>query len=534
MNRPSPDATETEHRDVVAALRHLSNSVEVPPGLLDRVKEQESYLRYVWQEDDTTSAFEHFLEWLRLAWTTPAMVKVAALSVIMTGVVVGMVLGALLYSSWHSPGRSEPREQFAQGLEAPLGPPIAASRSHGLTPEVLSSHSEEEVRLYREWQQVQKSSQPALLAKFAALYPDGPYTPAVQRRLERLQQGPCLSVRTESPRVMPLSLLNSMESRDDLYWFYVHIGNQCVNPLHLSIRVDVRKGPARLPHDQRDVQFTVLPGESRSERIEPLLDWTSSDADTTLELVWEIRNMTDGALEHTETARIRLRPKTWFAWELSSPSGDPVSREFLLAALAAWVRNPLPSAAHDCHQVVGEAKPGAERLKVATAWLQHCYNRLFHQAPAVRLIPEAGRFPPAAGQVIRSPAQILTERNATPLEAVLLLSSLAQEMAQPLGIRLALFVLPRATEPEPHQTAILAWRMIGSTHWQALDLQRATTLSFTENARLTFETVAAWMRQQPDAMHALDKFGVFLQEQPALVALDFAQAARTFSIRGLP
>ncbi|PON18535.1 hypothetical protein C2W62_07490 [Candidatus Entotheonella serta] len=343
MSRHNPDACDSEHRDVVDALRCMSCGTEMPPGLLDRIQDQESYLRYVWQEDEATSGFERFIEWLRLAWTTPAMVKVAALSVVLIGVAIGMAMGLFLAVP-RSPVNPERHAERSDALAEPPVLPVANVLRKTLIEDELHGHSEMELHQYRAWQQVKNSYQPARLAKFAALYPDGPYTPAVQRRLEQLRQGPCLSVRTQSPQVMPLSLLYSMESRDDLYWFYVDINNQCATPLHLSIDVDVRKGPARLPHDQRDVQFTVLPGERRSERIEPLLDWTSNEADTTLELVWEIRNMTDGALAHTETARIRLLPKTWFAWDSTAPDSEPVSRDFLLASLAAWVQNPLPAA----------------------------------------------------------------------------------------------------------------------------------------------------------------------------------------------
>ncbi len=382
MSRHNPDAFESEHQEVIAALRRTSQEIEPPAGLLDRVKEQESYLRYAWQEEETTSGFERFVEWLRLVWTTPTLVKAAAVAVVMTGMVIGMVMGFFFYGSWRlsDPLREavpERRTARLESLREPVGPPAAAVPHKLLAEAVLHDYSEASWRQYREWQQVKNSSQPDQLAKFAALYPDGPYTPAVRRRLEHLRQGPCLSVHTQSPHVMPLSLLYSMESRDDLYWFDVRIDNQCAIPLHLSIHVEVRKGPARLPRDRRDVQFTVLPGESRSERIDPLLDWTSNDTHAILELVWEIRNMADGALEHTETARIRLLPKTWFTWDLTTPEGELAPRDFLLASLAAWVQNPLPASASDCHQTTRGGTPPSPRLNAVSDWLQHCYQRLF-------------------------------------------------------------------------------------------------------------------------------------------------------------
>lgn len=539
MSRHNPDACDHEHRDVVAGLRRMSDDIEMPPGLLDRVKDQESYLRYVWQEEETTSGFERFVEWLRLAWTAPARVKAAAVTVVMMGVAIGMAMGVFLFGSWRLSGplntaAPERRTERPEALGELASPPTVDSKPGLLTEAVFRSRSEAQWRQYREWQQVKNSSQPDVLAKFAALYPDGPYTPAVRRRLEQLRQGPCLSVRTRSPRVMPLSLLYSIESRDDLYWFYVRIHNQCDAPLHLSIHVDVRKGPARLPHDQRGVQFTVLPGESRSERIDPLLDWTSNDTHAVSELVWEIRNMADGTLEHTETARIRLLPKTWFAWDLTTPEGQPVSHDFLLASLAAWVQNPLPAAAGDCHQTGWDETPPNHRLEAASDWFEHCYQRLFHQEPPIRTTSAGTHFPPAAGQVVRSPAQIVTERTATPLEAVLLLSSLGKAMAKQLEVHVALFVLPHTVEPGAYQAFILAWTLAGSTRWQALDLQRAATLSFADNVRQASEQVNTWMRRQPGVIKALERRGVFLQDQPAQVGVDFAKAAQTFLIRGLP
>ena len=42
------------------------------------------------------------------------------------------------------------------------------------------------------------------------------------------------------------------------------------------------------------------------------------------------------------------------------------------------------------------------------------------------------------------------------------------------------------------------------------------------------------MRRQTDAITALEARGIFLQDHPTQVALDFVQAAEAFSIRGLP
>lgn len=142
------------------------------------------------------------------------------------------------------------------------------------------------------------------------------------------------------------------------------------------------------------------------------------------------------------------------------------------------------------------------------------------------------RFPSAAGQTVRSPTQVMTERMATPLEAVLLLSSMGKAMTQQLGVRTVLLVLNQAAESA--QAFILAWTLVGSARWQALDLQRAATLSFADNVQQTSEVVNDWMRGQPNVTLALETRGVFLQPHSSQVALNFAQAAQTFSIRGLP
>lgn len=338
---------------------------------------------------------------------------------------------------------------------------------------------------------------------------------------------PCYTIQTRYPKVMPFSLKNSLEAQSFLYWFYIEVANNCATPLHLRIDFKVRRGPAVTPKDDVPAQYTVFPGKVLSQKVDPLLEFISADVEGTLEVIWGIRNEMDTLLE-TGTASIELLPKNTLDWDLATPEGKPVSREFLLASLSAWTTSPDSKLKSLATQLLKNVPTSDNASTYASDWFLHCFTELV-QSRKIK-IGSLNSFPPAKQEAIQTPAQILDAGFADPIEATLLFAALTNTVARQLDTRTGMIVLEGGTQPPE---VLLAWTS-GDNTWRAVDLQHAVASGFEQNRQQSTDRLSALIQAEPRLLESLAQTGVYFAENGTTTALNFDAAKRNFHIQGLP
>jgi hypothetical protein len=357
------------------------------------------------------------------------------------------------------------------------------------------------------------------LAARAEVTPDGQAAP------------PCYRIDTSAPAVVPLNLLPALHVQDDLYWFRLHVENNCASSLHLLVKFDVRQGPVRLAPGTLPVQFTVLPNSRRTATIDPLFAWTAETADGPLDLLWEIRTVDTNTLLHTGTTHIRLLPKHYVVWDLTTPEGQRLGFDLLLSSLATWVVEDHDGTTNRCAPTTTAATSAPP---LASADIAQCYAQRFQNPTPVHIVPTGQALAGTGTQVIKPPAQVVADGLATPLEAALLLGHDSLPMVQRLGGRVALFLLPQPDQPAAPRQVLLGWTDIQTGSWHALDMQQANALAFTDNETRTTPQLRQMLQHRPDILAHLERQGVFAAADQAVVALDFTQATRRALVYGLP
>jgi hypothetical protein len=328
---------------------------------------------------------------------------------------------------------------------------------------------------------------------------------------------------------VPHGLLSSMASEGFPIVMVTTVSNGMRKPLEVDLELKFLSDFLRAPGDPNRPLGTqrVAPGKPArltfKEQFPFLRDRFDQPAE--IRIQWVARNHEDAKDDRfSNVIVIRLLPTNTVDWDLRSVTDDPVSREFLVASLAAWTLSP-PSA------VAAKAKTWLDKLDGQDAalrtekWFELAWDGLFHGAGALPVDLYPRPFPSSGQEVVRTPGEVLREPPANQLEAALLLATL--KLAAALPDRLVL-----VAHGAPGQTAsfLLAWESRG--RWRALDM-RHTALRFDENERAASSLMAP-LAADPALLRALNGKGVFLDAARGLSALDFRKARDSFYIRALP
>jgi hypothetical protein len=350
----------------------------------------------------------------------------------------------------------------------------------------------------------------------------------------------CWSFKAEIPEILPLSLKNSIESVDDLYWFRLEAANNCNRTLHLNVTFEtelyLHKGKAGTS------EFSLRPGESVKKKVSPKqFKVLQSDVKwpVPINVKWKVFDDTKKKLG-SDTEKITVLDKNIIKWDLNMPH-KPVSKKYLLASLAAWTMNPHPN----LKEMSKEIKKGvSKRTGFAKNWFAHCYLKFFQAStshnPLVNII-SISAFPLVGEQQVRLPLDILSDIQeeggggsyVNPLEACLFLAALTKvhDRKEFRNVRLVLFFLEHKDAVQKTEF-LLSW--FDFKKWNAISMNHVDK-PFDENKQNASRLLNEMLDKKPQIVQDLDSSGVFYKGKDTdLIALDFNKAASYFYIRGLP
>lgn len=344
-------------------------------------------------------------------------------------------------------------------------------------------------------------------------------------------------VRVKYANVVPSYLkyyydAEGLGKKQSLYWFRATLDNRTNKSLYLALSFRLLPSDCKFVvlESKDPVEYSLGPGESKVEEIRPPLEFMKHDAEGEcyLQINWVVENkQQDQAYKRADVAKIRLLPLHTMKWDLLNPDGKPVAPEFLLASLAGWARS------RD-GKVIDEAKLLKTRAGSSSEdrWLELCYEDLFHGQSAISITHSDRTYPFVGEKSVAVASQVLSEKDAEPLEAGLLMASIMQASSISRHLHLSIFVVPHgenAREPE----VFLAWT-VANDHWAAVNLREAVELGFKANKERSTEALKRVFDQEPELEHVLKEQGVFIGSGPSsLKAVSFDGATEKFKIRPL-
>lgn len=340
-------------------------------------------------------------------------------------------------------------------------------------------------------------------------------------------------VETKSLTELPFSLKNQMGLHPFLYWFHIEVDNRSSENLNLIVTFKVRKGPARV----RDVpaRYSIPARETFHEHVDPAFVYLRHDfdEDIPLEITWQIQDDRSKILKQG-TQTTLLLPKNIVKWDLATPEGNPVPKDFLLASLTAWTLSAETLPEERRARLRQSVDPSISTESLARQWIALCYDGLFGDPSGLRIMPSRISFPPPDRQRIRTPSQAREANNIDPIEAALLLAALSTNTFEEIGARLVLLAVPEPQGQFGQKAIFLSWS-ITPDKWQAVKMASVAEMDFEENEKLATAEVTRLLREEPEILEGINQEkGVLIGDLQSVVALDFAKAAAYFSIRGLP
>jgi hypothetical protein len=337
-------------------------------------------------------------------------------------------------------------------------------------------------------------------------------------------------------RVVPIYLLHYYEAEgmgadQSLYLLRAKVQNKTKEPLSLKFSLALVPSDCKFVQLARrePVEVTAQPGETVRDlyaALQPTID--NFDRDCYLNVNWMIDNpQKDKLYRKADVAEIKLLRPGVVKWDLLNSEGKPVSREFLFASLSAW------SLTRDGRVLKRAAELGnhAEGL-TPQQWVSLCYESLFRGRDSIVLYPTARTYPFQQEKLLETPGEVLSQKQAEPLEASLLMAALIRAANTTRRSRLSLLVVPRAQDSRD-PSVLLAWLLPNAHSWEAIDLRRAKELDFRSNLAQTQELI----QQLPERQRMIDSLrerGVFIDSQPSSpAAVSFDRAVQQFNVRPL-
>jgi hypothetical protein len=368
------------------------------------------------------------------------------------------------------------------------------------------------------------------------------------------REGNCVDVDVRTPREIPLSLKNSYQNHEFLYWVKASVENRCERPLQLTIYVKPNQSELEtlVEFDVNRPPFvrTVSEGNSFDAAIDTMFKFIKRDDPTrrTLPIVWVIEDKETGKTLGSGTVQLMILPRNVVNWDLTTPD-LALPKDFLFASLAAWVAFPEPAIRRYAKKFAAELPLELPGPAFATAWFEALYGQFFSTEAEKPLLPvnpmrEWRQLPPTGEQTILVPDQILENGGRVDaVEATLLLVALTRASGQLKGVPVAFFALGGDEREQPD--VLLGWSA-GSNQWAAISVSRARELNFQTNLAQSSERLNALADRHPDMNRALAGaggrwsldseagHGVYINPKDAVMAIDFEIAAKRYQIRGLP
>ena len=321
--------------------------------------------------------------------------------------------------------------------------------------------------------------------------------------------------------------------QQSLYWFRAKVQNKTRDSLYLEVSFTLVPSDCKFVvlSSKDPFKYSLEAGETKEGTINPPLDFTTHDfeGDCHLRINWIIENdRKEKAYKKADVNEIMLLPMHTVKWDLMNPNNKPVSREFLLASLAAWSLSREGTVLQRAERLRGH--PGASSPE---EWFRFCYEDLFGSQSGLVINTTERTYPFAGEKTVWPPAQILSKGEAEPLEAGLLMAAMARVAIATWWARLALFVLPRAEESRG-PAVLLGWSLPNSDTWEAIDLREARNLGFKSNLEQSRKLLRQVLDQRPEILRSLKERGVFIgSEANSPSALAFDRAVEQFKIRAL-
>ncbi len=342
------------------------------------------------------------------------------------------------------------------------------------------------------------------------------------------------TVEVTSPPLVPTYLKyyysEDLGTDQSFYWMRFKLNNRSKEPLSLKVRFKLAPGCNFVTLTNQDpMQYSLEPGQSKEKTINPPLEFANANfaSNCKLRVNWIIENaQADKAFTTADDAEIELLPPNVIKWDLLNPEKKVVSREFLLASLAAWSLS-----RHD--RVMERAKKvGDADSFTPQQWMRLCYESLFRGQDSIILYPTARTYPFHDKTVLETPSQVLSSREAEPLEAAFLMASMIRAASRTGRSRLYLLILPSAEDPR-HPAVLLAWLLPNTRTGGAIDLRRAKELDFNSN----LIHAQALIKQLPDRQRVIDSVrerGIFIDSlADSRVAMSLDRAVERFKVRAL-
>jgi hypothetical protein len=334
-------------------------------------------------------------------------------------------------------------------------------------------------------------------------------------------------INTKSFETFPFYLKNMVSRQDDfLYWVHFDMENKSKDPLLIDIQFEVLKGPATV--NPKPLSYTVYRKMPLSQEINPPFEFLKDDIDGELKVKWIIKD-TEGNILHQDTKVISVLPKNMIDWDLTKPDGEPLPHDFLIASLSSWTITMEQSVKDRAELLLKNISVDNFSL-FASSWFKTCYENLFHHSQGINIIPALNTFPMKGRQRIKTPLQVLEQKQATPLEAALLVAALSRHTPVRSGTKVILFVRSEAEKPKD---VIIAW-YTSPDNLKAFTLNRASESGFDENEQVTTGHINNLLAGQQGIVEELENRGVYIDENRSTVALYFDRAENYYYIKGLP
>lgn len=350
---------------------------------------------------------------------------------------------------------------------------------------------------------------------------------------EKLEFSECVDVHYLTPNIFPHYLLPSIGGSDNFpYWLKVVGQNKCDQSWFLEVRFERADNIVMTPLTD---PMPIPPKDGFEKVFSPEIDPASSEVKP-VRIYWSIEDDL-GTKLYRDSIRTAIIPPHEIAWDLKKPGvqgeREPVDPNYLMASLAAWTKRPSRSVvtrAVDCRRGAGGSKLVREEA------LRSCYKLLFRGEGRIGVYNEPIRFPDGDRQKIRPLHRILLEgKRASSLEAGLLFGAVIDaERVSGVDPDVVLLVAPDEDNgPRDRKTVFVAWNAGGS--WKAVDMKRAGSLDFDENAAAASAKVDPVFRFSSELRNALSDGGAGFSSDGTIAAMDFhAAAAGKHGIEPMP
>lgn len=363
----------------------------------------------------------------------------------------------------------------------------------------------------------------------------------------------CWQVNVIAPQKVPFALRyslfdNDMAVSEPFHWLKMDVINECEYPLALEMRLGIDVDPASAPPGrvERDrISFTVFPGRQETRQVDPDISFQGDFTENIkLTIEWKAYKTKGDAgvgeyLGH-DRVQITILPESSWVWDLDSPSGEKVKKEFLFAALAAWTSDkekPVIEVRGRVDEKMSsadlDASASSDPGSYAAAYVRESMIQIRDNTPT-RFAGRTGRFEPenTDPRVIDTPRRVLVGAvRSNDVELALAITAIVRAEFQQLGLEPVLVLY--------QNVVYLAWRDHDG-RWGAVNLTdfiaapgQAIEAQSSEDFIALLSTSGPQLPLALDLEFENDGDGVYLNPQDGLFALGMRRGAERYGILGM-